>query len=164
MDSGINVAIVGATGAVGEALLELLSEREFPVDQMYPLASQRSLGKTVMFRKRPYDVKRLDEFDFSQADIAFFSAGGDVSAEFAPLAVNCDCIVIDNTSHFRTYDEIPLIVPEVNAHALQRHDGIISNPNCSTIQMVMILKPLHDIARIKRVVVSTYQSTSCIRK
>ena len=160
MDSGINVAVVGATGAVGEALLELLSEREFPVDQMYPLASQRSLGKTVIFRKRPYDVERLDEFDFSQADIAFFSAGGDVSAEFAPLAVNCDCIVIDNTSHFRTYDEIPLVVPEVNAHALQRHDGIISNPNCSTIQMVVALKPIYDAVGIRRIHVSTYQAVS----
>ena len=160
MDAPVNVAVVGATGAVGEMLLEILNERSFPVDRLYALASERSAGNTVLFRKRAVDVERLEGFDFSKVDIAFFSAGGSVSAEFAPRAVDKGCVVIDNTSHFRNDDHIPLVVPEVNSHALANHSGIIANPNCSTIQMVVALKPLHDRATIKRVVVSTYQSTS----
>ncbi len=158
----IDVAVVGATGAVGEVMLEILAQREFPVGRLYPLASARSAGTPVMFRNKPVLVEDLAGFDFSKVQIALFSAGGDISAEHAPRAAAAGCIVIDNTSRFRRDADIPLIVPEVNAHALEayRKRGIIANPNCSTIQMVVALKPLHDAARILRINVATYQAVS----
>ncbi|HEX7038139.1 MAG TPA: aspartate-semialdehyde dehydrogenase [Pseudomonadales bacterium] len=158
----VNVAIAGATGAVGEALIEILEQRKFPVAKLYLLASERSEGKRVGFRGRQVMVERLDRFDFSQVQIGLFSAGGSVSAEFAPKAAAAGCVVIDNTSHFRYEPDVPLIVPEVNAHRLgdYRNRNIIANPNCSTIQMVVALKPLHDVARITRINVATYQAVS----
>ncbi len=157
-----NVAVVGATGLVGEALCEILAERQFPVDQFYPLASARSKGKRVAFGDRHVPVQDLEEFDFRQADIALFSAGGAISKVHAPRAAEAGCVVIDNTSEFRYDDEIPLVVPEVNPSALERWNDhrIIANPNCSTIQMVVALKPLHDLAGIRRIDVATYQSVS----
>ena len=141
----VNVAIAGATGAVGEALVEILEERNFPVGELYLLASERSEGKRIQFHGKSVKVQRLDQFDFSQAQIGLFSAGGDLSAEFAPKAAAAGCVVIDNTSYFRYEDDIPLIVPEVNPHTLgdYRNRNIIANPNCSTIQMVAALKPIH---------------------
>lgn len=158
----LNVAIVGATGAVGEAFLTVLAERNFPIRNLYPLASSRSVGKTVEFQNEYFDVLDLAEFDFSQADIALFSAGGSVSKEYAPKAAAAGCIVIDNSSCFRYDDDIPLVVPEVNAHRIAEYTnrGIIANPNCSTIQMVVALKPLYDAAGISRINVATYQSVS----
>jgi aspartate-semialdehyde dehydrogenase len=158
----VNVAVVGATGAVGEALIEILAEREFPVGQLHLLASERSDGKTVRFGGRSVRVKRLDRFDFEGVEIAFFSAGSAVSAEFAPKAAAAGCVVIDNTSQFRYDDDVPLVVPEVNPHAIARRlrHGIIANPNCSTIQMVVALKPIHDAVGIERINVATYQSVS----
>jgi aspartate-semialdehyde dehydrogenase len=160
--SKLNVAIVGATGAVGEALIEILEQRQFPVGELYLLASERSEGKRVRFCGKSVAVERLDRFDFSKVQIGLFSAGGSLSAEYAPKAAAAGCIVIDNTSHFRYEADIPLIVPEVNAHRLgdYRNRNIIANPNCSTIQMVVALKPLHDVARITRINVATYQSVS----
>ncbi|MCZ6710558.1 MAG: aspartate-semialdehyde dehydrogenase, partial [Gammaproteobacteria bacterium] len=161
MADGVNVAIAGATGAVGEALVEILDERKFPINQLYLLASERSEGKIVRFRGKSHRVERLDQFDFSQVQIAFFSAGGAVSAEFAPKAAATGCVVIDNTSHFRNDDDVPLVVPEVNPdRALEHPRNIIANPNCSTIQMVVALKPLHDAAVIRRINVATYQAVS----
>src|SRR5690606_6432294 len=150
----------GATGAVGEALIEILEQRQFPVAKLYLLASERSEGKRVAFRGRQVMVERLDRFDFSQVQIGLFSAGGSVSAEFAPKAAAAGCVVIDNTSYFRYAADVPLIVPEVNPHRLgdYRNRNIIANPNCSTIQMVVALKPLHDVARITRINVATYQA------
>lgn len=158
----VNVAIAGATGAVGEALIEILEKRKFPVENLYLLASERSEGKRLQFRGKSVKVQRLDQFDFSQAQIGLFSAGGALSAEFAPKAAAAGCVVIDNTSHFRYEQDVPLIVPEVNAHRLGDHKqrNIIANPNCSTIQMVVALKPLHDAARITRINVATYQAVS----
>lgn len=158
----VNVAIVGATGAVGEALIEILQSRAFPVNELFLLASERTAGKRVQFRGKSVMVTQLDQFDFSQAQIAFFSAGGDVSAEFAPKAAEAGCVVIDNTSHFRYDDDIPLIVPEVNAHRLgeYKNRNIIANPNCSTIQMMVALKPIHDAVGIARINVCTYQAVS----
>jgi aspartate-semialdehyde dehydrogenase len=158
----VNVAIAGATGAVGEALIEILEQRKFPVEQLFLLASERSEGKRLQFRGKSVKVQRLDQFDFSQAQIGLFSAGGALSAEFAPKAAAAGCVVVDNTSHFRYDDDVPLIVPEVNAHRLGDHKqrNIIANPNCSTIQMVVALKPLHDAARITRINVATYQAVS----
>jgi aspartate-semialdehyde dehydrogenase len=160
--SKLNVAIVGATGAVGEALIEILEERNFPVGELYLLASERSEGKRVRFCGKSVAVERLDQFDFSKVQIGLFSAGGSLSAEYAPKAAAAGCVVIDNTSHFRYEADIPLIVPEVNAHRLgdYKNRNIIANPNCSTIQMVVALKPLHDAARITRINVATYQSVS----
>lgn len=161
MSDGVNVAIVGATGAVGEALVEILAAREFPIAQLYLLASERSEGKIVRFRGKSHRVERLDQFDFRQAQIGLFSAGGAVSAEFAPQAAAAGCVVIDNTSQFRNDDDVPLVVPEVNPdRALQHPRNIIANPNCSTIQMVVALKPLHDAAVIRRINVATYQAVS----
>lgn len=162
MSRQLNVAIVGATGAVGETFLTVLAERNFPVKTLYPLASARSVGKTVTFKNKQLEVLDLAEFDFSKADIALFSAGGSVSKEFAPKAVAAGCIVVDNTSCFRYEDDIPLVVPEVNAHCIAEYTkrGIIANPNCSTIQMVVALKPLYDVAGIARINVATYQSVS----
>ena len=157
-----NVAIVGATGAVGEAMLEILAQRDFPVDQVYALASERSAGKTVMLGSRRCQVQDLDAFDFKDVQIGLFSAGGSVSAVHAPRAAEAGCVVIDNTSQFRYDDDIPLVVPEVNPHAIGDYvnRGIIANPNCSTIQMVVALKPIHDAAGIERINVCTYQAVS----
>ncbi len=156
------VAVVGATGLVGETMIQVLEERQFPVSELYPLASNRSLGKSVTFRNKSYRVADLAEFDFSQADIGLFSAGGEVSREFAPKAAAAGCIVIDNTSEFRYQDDIPLVVPEVNPHAIAQYKarGIIANPNCSTIQMLVALKPIHDAVGIERINVATYQAVS----
>jgi aspartate-semialdehyde dehydrogenase len=160
MRKGVNVAVVGATGAVGEAILEILEQRQFPINNIYPLASSRSAGNNVVFSGRSVEVSRLDEFDFSTVDLGLFSAGSSVSAEYAPKAMAAGCIVVDNTSHFRNDREIPLIVPEVNLHALDQHRGIIANPNCSTIQMVVALKPIYDAVGIRRINVATYQAVS----
>jgi aspartate-semialdehyde dehydrogenase len=156
------VAVVGATGLVGDTMIKVLEERDFPVSELYPLASSRSLGKSVEFRGKQYPVLELEKFDFSRADIGLFSAGGSVSREYAPKASAAGCIVIDNTSEFRYDDDIPLVVPEVNPQDIARYKtrGIIANPNCSTIQMVVALKPLHDAAGIERINVATYQSVS----
>ncbi len=157
------VAVVGATGAVGREILKLLAERNFPASEVVALASPRSTGQNVSFGdKTVLKIKNLETFDFTGMDIALFSPGAAISAVHAPRAVTQGCVVIDNTSQFRMEPDVPLVVPEVNPQALQRFRkrGIIANPNCSTIQMVVALKPLHDLARIKRVVVSTYQSVS----
>lgn len=162
MSSTYDIAVVGATGAVGEAMLSILEEREFPVGKLYPLASERSAGGSVIFRNRAHQVGNLADFDFSQVKMALFSAGGKVSAEYAPKAAAAGCVVIDNTSHFRYQEDIPLIVLEVNPEAISayRNHNIIANPNCSTIQMLVALKPLHDAASIRRITVSTYQAVS----
>ena len=158
----VNVAIVGATGAVGEAMIEILESRDFPVDQLFPLASSRSAGKSLRFKGKRYMVQDLSNFDFSQTPVALFSAGGDVSAEYAPIAAQQGCVVIDNTSHFRRDDDIPLVIPEVNPEAIGqfRQRNIIANPNCSTIGMLMALKPIYDLAGIERINVATYQAVS----
>ncbi len=157
---GYKVAVAGATGAVGHQIFEALEEVDFPVDDIVALASSRSAGKEVSFGDKTLKVKDLATFDFEGWDIGLFSPGGSVSAIHAPRAAEAGCVVIDNTSHFRMEPDIPLVVPEVNPEALAGYTNrnIIANPNCSTIQMVVALKPLHDIARIKRVVVSTYQA------
>ena len=157
-----NVAIVGATGAVGEVMLEMLSARGFPVKEVYVLASERSEGKKVMFGSKPLSVTNLASFDFKDADIGLFSAGGDISAEYAPKAAASNCIVIDNTSHFRYENDVPLIIPEVNSCKIKdyKNRNIIANPNCSTIQMLVALKPIYDAVGIKRITVSTYQAVS----
>ena len=160
MRAGKNVAVVGATGAVGEAMLSILEQRNFPVNEIFPLASSRSAGKSVVFNGRSLEVGRLDEFDFSTVELGLFSASGSVSAEYVPKATAAGCIVVDNTSYFRNDPEIPLIVPEVNLHALDQHQGIIANPNCSTIQMVVALKPIYDAVGIHRINVATYQAVS----
>jgi len=162
MDRQFAVAVVGATGLVGEMMINVLEERAFPVSQLFPLASNRSLGRSVSFRGRSYPVRELSGFDFSQCDLALFSAGAAVSREYAPRAVAAGCIVIDNTSEFRYQESVPLVVPEVNPQTLAGFgaSGIIANPNCSTIQLVVALKPLHDEARLERVAVATYQSVS----
>jgi aspartate-semialdehyde dehydrogenase len=158
----INVAVVGATGAVGETMIRVLEERNFPVDRLYPLASSRSVGKRVEFRGEWLSVSDLADFDFSQVTIALFSAGGSVSAEYAPKAAAAGAVIIDNTSHFRRDEDVPLVVPEVNAEAVGGYTGrgIIANPNCSTIQMVVALKPIYDAVGIKRINVCTYQAVS----
>jgi len=161
-----NVAIVGATGNVGREIIQILEEKDFPIDNLYLLASERSKGQTINYNNQELTVETLSDFDFSKVQISLFSPGGKVSSEFAPKAAKSGCIVIDNTSHFRLHDNVPLIVPEVNGDSLENYfynnnkDNIISNPNCSTIQMVVALKPLHDESIINRVVVSTYQSVS----
>ncbi len=157
-----NVAVVGATGAVGEQMREVLEERQFPVGELRLLASERSAGQFLSFRQKQIRVEVLTEDAFKDIDIGLFSAGGTVSAKFAPIAVKAGAVVIDNTSCFRMEPDVPLVVPEVNAKEIARYKsrGIIANPNCSTIQMVVALKPIHDVARIKRIVVSTYQSVS----
>ena len=158
----VNVAVVGATGAVGEAMIEILESREFPVDNLFPLASSRSVGKSVQFRGKHHSVQDLSTFDFSQTPIGLFSAGGDISAEFAPVAAAAGCVVIDNTSHFRRDPDIPLVIPEVNRQAIAgyKERGIIANPNCSTIGMLVALKPLYDAVGIERINVATYQAVS----
>jgi len=160
--SKVNVAVVGVTGAVGEVMLEILESRDFPVDTLYPLASARSAGKSVQFRGKRHVVKDLSGFDFSQTPIALFSAGGDISAEYAPIAAAAGSVVIDNTSHFRRDDDIPLVIPEVNPQAISHYGnrGIIANPNCSTIGMLVALKPIYDAVGIERINVATYQAVS----
>ena len=158
--SGYVVAVVGATGAVGTEMIEVLEERKFPVTRLVPLASARSAGGTVTFEGNEVPIEVLTKDSFNGVDIALFSAGADLSREFAPIAVKAGAVVIDNSAAWRMTPEVPLVVPEVNAHDIQRHKGIIANPNCSTIQMVVALKPLHDEARIKRIVVTTFQSVS----
>ena len=161
-----NIAIVGATGNVGREIIQILEDKNFPIDQLFLLASSRSKGQTIEFKGEKLLVEDLSEFDFSKTQIALFSPGGKISAEFAPKAAKSGCVVIDNTSHFRMKRDVPLIVPEVNAKDLEsffnndERSNIIANPNCSTIQMVLALKPLHDKAIINRVIVSTYQSVS----
>lgn len=162
MSRRFNVAVVGATGAVGETMLKVLAERQFPVHHLFPLASERSLGKTVEYQGQIFDVINLEEFDFSAVDIALFSAGSAVSEIYAPQAAAAGCVVIDNTSFFRYDDDIPLVVPEVNPQRIAdfTRRNIIANPNCSTIQMVVALKPLYDAVGIARINVATYQAVS----
>lgn len=162
MSREVNVAVVGATGAVGEAMIEILEQRNFPVKQLFALASSRSAGKTIRFKGQNVTVTDLAEFDFSQVEIGLFSAGGDISAQYAPIAAAAGCIVIDNTSHFRRDEDIPLVVPEVNPGAIAdyKNRGIIANPNCSTIQMLVALKPIYDAVGITRINVCTYQAVS----
>jgi aspartate-semialdehyde dehydrogenase len=162
MSQKIDVAVVGATGVVGEAMLDILAKRKFPVGKIYALASERSVGKDVSFGNRDLAVEDLAGFDFSQVQIGLFSAGASVSAEYAPQAAAAGCVVIDNTSHYRYDDDIPLVVPEVNPGAISEYKnrGIIANPNCSTIQLVVALKPLYDAVGIERINISTYQSVS----
>lgn len=162
MKESWNVAVVGATGAVGQAMLSILEERRFPVGTLKPLASDRSAGKIVTFLGKPFPVEALARNSFSGIDIALFSAGSPVSEEFAPIAARAGAVVIDNTSHFRMEKEIPLVVPEVNKHRIPCYGKrrIISNPNCSTIQLVVVLNALHQRVKIRRVTVATYQSVS----
>ncbi len=154
------VAVCGATGAVGREMLNVLEQRDFPYSQLIPMASARSAGKKVQCKGEELTVVELTENSFEGVDIALFSAGGSTSEKFAPIAAKAGCVVVDNSSAWRMNDECPLVVPEVNPHDLDWHKGIIANPNCSTIQMMVALKPIHDEARIKRVVVSTYQAVS----
>jgi aspartate-semialdehyde dehydrogenase len=157
-----NVAVVGATGLVGGTMLSILEQRDFPVGEIYPLASARSVGRTVKFKGRDVPVQDLETFDFSKAQIALFSAGASVSKVHAVRAGQAGCVVVDNTSQFRYQDDIPLVIAEVNPHAIAgyRTRNIIANPNCSTMQMLVALKPLHDAAQIERINVATYQSVS----
>ncbi|SHJ57134.1 aspartate-semialdehyde dehydrogenase [Halodesulfovibrio aestuarii] len=154
------VAVVGATGAVGREMLSVLEGRNFPATEVIALASARSAGTTVPFAGGELTVKELTENSFEGVDIALFSAGGSTSEKFSPIAAKAGCVVVDNSSAWRMDDRCPLVVPEVNPEALEAHNGIIANPNCSTIQMMVALKPLHDNAQIKRIVVSTYQAVS----
>src|SRR5256885_2578779 len=156
----VNVAIVGATGAVGQEFLTVLAERKFPIKSLKLLASARSAGKTATFRGQTYTIEELTKDSFKGVQIAFFSAGGSVSKEFAPAAVAAGAVVVDNTSAFRMKEGIPLVVPEVNAQMIDKHVGIIANPNCSTIIMNVPVWPLHKANRVKRLVISTYQSVS----
>jgi aspartate-semialdehyde dehydrogenase len=162
MSDSWDVAVVGATGAVGEIMLEILAQRHFPVGEVHALASERSAGKTVSFGDRRLTVQNLADFDFSKVAIGLFSAGGSISAEYAPKAAAAGCVVIDNTSHFRRDEDIPLVVPEVNPEAIAGYSsrGIIANPNCSTIQMLVALKPIYDAVGIERINVATYQAVS----
>jgi len=155
-----NVAIAGATGAVGETFLQILEERNFPIKNLKLLASARSVGKKLKFKGEEYSVEELTHDSFKDIDIALFSAGGSRSLEFAPSAAKAGALVIDNSSAFRMDKDVPLVVPEVNPQDAFKHNGIIANPNCTTIIMVVALKPLHDYSKIKRVVVSSYQSAS----
>ncbi len=162
MPKSFDIAVVGATGMVGESILEVLAQRKFPVGKVHVLASDRSAGKDVSFGNRTLNVQSLADFDFSNAQIGLFSAGGSVSGEFVPKATAAGCIVIDNTSRFRYADNIPLIVPEVNSEKIAdyKETGIVANPNCSTIQLVVALKPIYDAVGINRINVSTYQAVS----
>ncbi len=162
MSKTYNVAVLGATGAVGETMLSILEQRNFPIGSIFPLASARSAGKTIEFRGETIEVKDVAGFDWNQAQIGLFSAGASVSAHWAPIAAAAGCVVVDNTSQFRYQDDIPLVVPEVNPHAisLYKNHGIIANPNCSTIQMLVALKPIHDAVGIERINVCTYQAVS----
>ncbi len=154
------VAVVGATGAVGNEMIETLMSRDFPVEKLRLFASERSKGKTLSFWGEEVPIETLSEDCFEGIDIALFSAGGSRSKHWAPVAARSGCVVVDNSSAWRMDPEVPLVVPEVNPGDIKKHKGIIANPNCSTIQMVVVLKPIHDAARIKRVVVTTFQSVS----
>ncbi len=162
MSRKFNVAVVGATGAVGETILSILEQRNFPIDNLYPLASANSAGKIVMCQGKSWTVEDLDQFDFSKAQLGLFSAGGSISEKYAPIAAEAGCVVVDNTAHFRRDKDIPLVVPEVNAHAIAGYTqrNIIANPNCSTIQMLVALKPIYDAVGIERINVATYQAVS----
>ncbi|QBQ55475.1 aspartate-semialdehyde dehydrogenase [Nitrosococcus wardiae] len=162
MSRTFDVAVVGATGAVGQAMMEILDQRDFPIRTLYPLASERSAGEELSFGRKKVVVENLADFDFSKVQIGLFSAGAKVSAEYAPKAAAAGCVVVDNTSQFRYDDEIPLVVPEVNPQAIEgyKDHGIIANPNCSTIQMVVALKPIYDAVGIERINVATYQAVS----
>lgn len=162
MTTTYNIAVVGATGAVGEAMLALLAERNFPCDNIVALASEASEGDVVLSGKRRLTVQTLVDFDFSETHIALFSAGSELSKQYVPIAVEAGCIVIDNTSAFRLSPDVPLVIPEINAHALAnfRDRNIIANPNCSTIQLLMALNPIHQAVGIDRIQVATYQSVS----
>src|SRR5579871_3345048 len=156
----VNVAIAGATGAVGHEFLNVLAERKFPIKSLKLLASARSAGKTVEFQGNRYVVEELTKDSFKGVQIAFFSAGGSISKEFAPSAVKAGAVVVDNTSAFRMKEGIPLVVPEVNPEMIHKHAGLIANPNCSTIIMNVPVWPLHKVNRVKRIIVSTYQAVS----
>ncbi len=156
----VNVAVVGATGAVGEEFIRILESRNFPVQELRLLASKRSSGKKMRFRGADHTVQELTKHSFRGIKIALFSAGASISREYVPYAIESGAVCVDNSSAFRMDDDVPLVVPEVNPQEIARHHGVIANPNCSTIQMVVALKPIHDVARIKRVVVSTYQAVS----
>ena len=156
----VNVAVVGATGAVGEEFLRILEERKFPVKELRLLASKRSAGKKMRFCGVDHTVHELTKHSFQGIKIALFSAGSSISKEYVPYAIESGAVCVDNSSAFRMDDDVPLVVPEVNPQDIAKHQGVIANPNCSTIQMVVALKPIHDAARIKRVVVSTYQAVS----
>ena len=158
--SAYTVAVVGATGAVGTEMIQILEERGFPVGELIPLASARSEGNEVTFRDQQLPVKILQADSFQGVDLALFSAGGGVSKEFGPIAVKAGAVVVDNSSAWRMDPKVPLVVPEVNMLVLDKHEGLIANPNCSTIQMVVALKPLHDAVKIKRIIVTTFQSVS----
>ncbi len=166
MEKKYNIAVVGATGNVGREIIQILDERNFPINNLAFLASSKSEGKKIEFQNKSIEVKNLEKFKFDKFDVALFSPGATISSKFAPIAADSGCLVIDNTSYFRMHEDVPLIVPEINADSLDAYfknknrKNIISNPNCSTIQMVVALKPLHDLAIINRVVVSTYQSVS----
>lgn len=158
---GVKLAVAGATGMVGRTFLKVLEERNFPIDELYLFASARSKGKTLSFRGKDYVVEELKEDSFDRGiDIALFSAGGSTSLKFAPIAAAKGCIVVDNSSAWRMHDDVPLVVPEVNPEDIAWNNGIIANPNCSTIQAVVALKPLNDAYKIKRIVYSTYQAVS----
>ncbi len=162
MSKKFDVCVVGATGAVGETILSILDERNFPINNLYPLASANSAGKKVLCQGKQWTVQDLATFDFSKAQVGLFSAGGSISEKYAPIAAEAGCVVIDNTAHFRRDEDIPLVVPEVNPHAIADYTqrNIIANPNCSTIQMLVALKPLYDAVGIERINVATYQAVS----
>ena len=160
MSKGYNVAVVGATGAVGEEMLRILEERSFPLRNLRVIASERSEGRVLKFCGENLEVERLSSSSFQGAEVALFSAGAEISKEFSPQAVKKGSVVVDNSSAFRMESGVPLVVPEVNPNALKHHQGIIANPNCSTIQLVVAINPLHQITRIKRLVISTYQAVS----
>src|SRR5213082_3021821 len=160
MPSSVNVAIVGATGAVGQEFLTVLGERKFPIKNLKLLASAKSAGKTVAFAGKTYTIEELTKDSFKGVQVALFSAGGGISKEFAPAAVAAKAVVVDNSSAFRMKDGIPLVVPEVNPEAIKKHVGIIANPNCSTIIMNVPVWPLYKANRIRRIIVSTYQAVS----
>ncbi len=162
MSKKYDIAVVGATGAVGETILSILEQRKFPLNNLYPLASADSAGKKVFCQGKRWTVQDLNTFDFSQVQIGLFSAGGNISAKYAPIAAAAGCVVIDNTAHFRRDSDIPLVVPEVNPHAISQYSArnIIANPNCSTIQMLVALKPIYDAVGITRINVATYQAVS----
>ena len=156
----MNIAIVGATGNVGRKILEVLEKRNFSIDSLYLVASSKSAGSKLKFKGKEIEVENLETFDFSKANITFFSAGGKISEQYVPIAAQ-HSIVIDNSSFFRMDPDVPLIVPQVNSHHIKNmKKNVIANPNCSTAQLVIVLKPLHDLFKIKRVIISTYQSTS----
>jgi len=157
---GYNVAVVGATGAVGEEMLKILSQRDFPIRNLKALASERSEGKTLKFGSEEIKVERLTPSSFKEIEIALFSAGTSISREFSPIAARAGAVVVDNSAAFRMDPNAPLVVPEVNPHAIRNHKGIIANPNCSTIQMVVTIYPIHKVSRIRRIIVSTYQAVS----